>query len=518
MVSVGQAGNIAVGHAAGYQDMSRLDMRGRLVFVRQLLLLFVCIGCFQSFALGNLAAGGEAVIVANRTSLPSNKLPMPSDEEPRLLYDDALELRGEAALGSADRWLKGMRTHVREQGSKLPPRLREQLELSSEPMIRGKYEDLKRHEAREVRAGRIARLERELGELSNAKMYEVLSGLNGLSGSLAQRATAVRRILESICPAECDVAQKIDKAVADKAVSQEEAELRKLDFRRRVLDNVVKTLAVSNKGDQASALLEALETDGSALAREFGYSPYDLAVMRKALTDPSDKDEASESLRRDKDGCDANASVVTGTGWFVNSNSVITCFHVIDGSSRLEVVFPSGERAVASVVADDAESDLAVLSAECAMQNMKSLPIRIQEAKIADKVWTVGYPLPSFLGQGLKYSEGVVNSTSGLAGESSRYQISTPVQPGNSGGALMDEEGRVVGIVAAGLNAIRAAISTGSIPQNVNYAVKSGVIAAFLDANGVGYGDCEYDAARDERINKAKEATVLIVASMLKER
>src|ERR1700683_3122233 len=62
------------------------------------------------------------------------------------------------------------------------------------------------------------------------------------------------------------------------------------------------------------------------------------------------------------------------------------------------------------------------------------------------------------------------------------FQISVPVQPGNSGGALVDERGNVIGIVSAKLNASAALAATGALPENVNYAVKSSFLLSFLES------------------------------------
>ena len=74
-------------------------------------------------------------------------------------------------------------------------------------------------------------------------------------------------------------------------------------------------------------------------------------------------------------------------------------------------------------------------------------------------------------------------------GEDSRYlQISTPVQPGNSGGPLLDQSGNLVGVVSAKLDALKMMVATnGDIPQNVNFAIKASIAANFLEANGVAY-------------------------------
>jgi serine protease Do len=65
-------------------------------------------------------------------------------------------------------------------------------------------------------------------------------------------------------------------------------------------------------------------------------------------------------------------------------------------------------------------------------------------------------------------------------------QISAPVQPGNSGGPLLDQSGNLVGVVVAKLNALKVAAATEDLAQNVNFAIKSGVALSFLEANSLG--------------------------------
>jgi serine protease Do len=89
---------------------------------------------------------------------------------------------------------------------------------------------------------------------------------------------------------------------------------------------------------------------------------------------------------------------------------------------------------------------------------------------------------------GVRLRHRVLQALVGL-GEDSRYlQMSAPVQPGNSGGPLLDQNGNLVGVVSAKLNAIKLMVATnGDIARNVNFAVKSSIVASFLEANGVGY-------------------------------
>ena len=95
---------------------------------------------------------------------------------------------------------------------------------------------------------------------------------------------------------------------------------------------------------------------------------------------------------------------------------------------------------------------------------------------------TVGFPTIGLQRFAPKLAKGKIASLSG-AGDDARYsQISVPVQPGNSGGALVDERGNVVGVVSAKLSA-RAALSTsGTLPENVNYAAKSSFLLGFLES------------------------------------
>jgi S1-C subfamily serine protease len=74
-----------------------------------------------------------------------------------------------------------------------------------------------------------------------------------------------------------------------------------------------------------------------------------------------------------------------------------------------------------------------------------------------------------------------------MQNDSRVLQVSAPVQPGNSGGPLLDQSGHVVAIVSSRLNGSAAAVSTGTVPQNVNFAIKASVARAFMDAVGVPY-------------------------------
>ena len=97
-------------------------------------------------------------------------------------------------------------------------------------------------------------------------------------------------------------------------------------------------------------------------------------------------------------------------------------------------------------------------------------------------VATVGFPNIGRQGFAPKLAKGESASLSGASDDARYFQISVPVQPGNSGGALVDERGNVVGVVSAKLSARAALATSGALPENVNYAVKSSFLLSFLES------------------------------------
>ncbi|NOS70553.1 MAG: trypsin-like peptidase domain-containing protein [Verrucomicrobia bacterium] len=112
-----------------------------------------------------------------------------------------------------------------------------------------------------------------------------------------------------------------------------------------------------------------------------------------------------------------------------------------------------------------------------------ALPVAASRGvKLGGTVATVGFPNIGLQGFAPKLAKGEIASLSGAGDDARYFQISVPVQPGNSGGALVDERGNVVGVVSAKLNASAALRSSGALPENVNYAVKSSYLLSFLES------------------------------------
>jgi len=102
-------------------------------------------------------------------------------------------------------------------------------------------------------------------------------------------------------------------------------------------------------------------------------------------------------------------------------------------------------------------------------------------------VIAIGFPLKGLLSSDAIITTGTISALAGVKNDRRKIQITAPVQPGNSGGPLVGENGSVVGVVVGKLNALKIAEVIDDIPQNVNFAVSLGTLQSFLNANDVPY-------------------------------
>lgn len=174
----------------------------------------------------------------------------------------------------------------------------------------------------------------------------------------------------------------------------------------------------------------------------------------------------------------------TGTGFLVSaSGEVLTNAHVVDNCSEILV----GAGRPGTLVRADPVNDLALLRIE-PPTDTEPLVLDGSGLRLGDEVVAIGYPLSSILGDALSATSGAVASLNGLAGNTSHLLMTAPIQPGNSGGPLIDARGRVVGVVVSKLDELEALKATGSIPQNMNFAIKATVARMFAEASGARLG------------------------------
>jgi S1-C subfamily serine protease len=221
---------------------------------------------------------------------------------------------------------------------------------------------------------------------------------------------------------------------------------------------------------------------------------------------------------------DGFLAAYSGTGFLFSAEDyVITNWHVVRGNNNIKVKFLNGENIKAKVALKDPQNDIAFLKLERQPQLPPS-DLKLGDSskmKMGDEVFTIGYPVYWLLGKNPKYTKGEVNALSGIKDNPKVFQISVQIQPGNSGGPLFNSKGEVIGIMQAALDPKVAIGTYGTLPQNVNYAIKSRYISAllpmlpetFIASRGIAVVATESENALANFIEKAKKNIVLIEAT-----
>jgi hypothetical protein len=172
----------------------------------------------------------------------------------------------------------------------------------------------------------------------------------------------------------------------------------------------------------------------------------------------------------------------SGTGFLIdNSGFIITNKHVIHEADSISVTFFIGDKKVtrtAKFIIQSIVDDIALIKApvEGLFNDILPYGFNKQEMNQGEKIYILGYPSPDRLGENIKLTDGIISATSGFRDDKSLYQISAPIQPGNSGSPIFDNNGNVRGIV----------VSSYVFGQNVNYAIKSEILYDLIDATNYG--------------------------------
>ena len=222
--------------------------------------------------------------------------------------------------------------------------------------------------------------------------------------------------------------------------------------------------------------IKELETLSKSLTRQ------QIADAQKLAADFKQQKETSSSktIIKEFENFENSNPDAFGSGFYVSSNGyLLTNQHVVNGARKV-FVYSGSQRLPAQVVKTDAANDLALLKVS---GTFAALPVSSsRRVKLGQTVSTVGFPNPDLQGKSPKLTKGEISSLSGASDDPKYFQISVPVQPGNSGGPLVDGYGNVVGVVTAKLSTKAALATAGTLPENVNYAVKGTFVMGFLES------------------------------------
>ena len=170
--------------------------------------------------------------------------------------------------------------------------------------------------------------------------------------------------------------------------------------------------------------------------------------------------------------------LASGSGFILSKDGIVaTNFHVIDGANGIDVFINRNgtiKTYKAKVLISDKTNDISLLKIEDdSFVNFSSIPYAIKTSiqDVGTGVFTLGYPMSNILGEEIKVTDGIISSKTGYKGDIVTYQISAPIQHGNSGGPLFDKQGNIVGITNAGVEDA----------QNVGYAIKTSYLKNLID-------------------------------------
>jgi len=191
----------------------------------------------------------------------------------------------------------------------------------------------------------------------------------------------------------------------------------------------------------------------------------------------------------------------SGSGFFINSVWVMTNDHVVEDCTRIEVAGFGN----AQDVLRDPDSDLAVIRLERPFRG-EALSFRARAPRLAENLHALGYPLSDVLSSSVRVTSGSVSALSAFEIDDGLVQISAPIQPGNSGGPVIDDQGHVVGVAVGILNRSQA--------QNVNFAISGAMAQDFLNRRAIAYEVISEPSSGEESlpdvIERAASATVQV--------
>jgi len=198
-----------------------------------------------------------------------------------------------------------------------------------------------------------------------------------------------------------------------------------------------------------------------------------------------------------------------GSGFVISDREIVTNAHVIEGCRRIEVV-GFGE---AKLVSADIDADLALLEVGKRRGQDAAASLHAGDLHLGQQVVMLGYPLSDLLGDALTVNTGIVSSLTGPGGDAALFTVSANVQPGNSGGPVLDMKGRVVGVAVAKLDEVSLLENAGTTGGAIGFAVSGRSLSDFLgplrDTDAAAGADADMDV--ESVVAQAQNFTTQII-------
>lgn len=213
----------------------------------------------------------------------------------------------------------------------------------------------------------------------------------------------------------------------------------------------------------------------------------------------------------------AELETFSGTGWITANKYIITNNHLTQNAKAIAVsIYGYSEGSLsASVVLADEYNDLAILKLD---SNPKDIPdglvITGRMPVVGEEVFTIGFPRSNVMGNNPKITNGIISALSGIKDDPRVIQTTTSIQPGNSGGPLINLKGEVVGVTTSTLRTLLTDRGI-EVPQNVNYAVKSAYVIALLTNLNIDINEFNKTAPRSRENKTISELVPTIQKSLV---